>query len=319
MHRAALAGGANISIARDSRMSRRQPLLGLVLLALTPLASFAAGPIARFEVEGDAERFAPDRVSRDRDEGQAAIHPRGELELWGCGNCRNGRGSDVLMSQKQSGVWSNGSAAPFALRDNEGSPTFSSDGGWLYYTSDRRGGFGGLDLFRLAYASHRKQFATPENLGPSINSPGEEGAASATRDGNTLVFASKGRKGARGWDLFHSRRSKGRMTPADRLPASINTSADEFDPALIGEAGLIFARSDDADTQPASLWFAPRTAKGFGEPVRLPDAINAPGLSVRAAAQDLAAPDHLVFTRSSTDPANGASDIYRVRFRIVTE
>ena len=173
--------------------------------------------------------------------------------------------------------------------------------------SDRHG-FGGTDLFRI-YVKRGQSFGPPENLGGSINSTGDEGAAAAGERGNTTYFASRGREGAKGWDLFVSYRRAGKMTPGERLP-TIDTRADEFDPALLAnDAGLVFARSQAMGKKPAALWFAPRKGEGFGEPVKLGAAVNLAGKDVRGAQEDWSAPGHLLFTRDG--------DIWRIAYRIV--
>lgn len=278
-----------------------------------------AGPAgaADFEVVGEAEVLLPGVVSQPlAHEVQASKHVGGELIVFGCADCPRNQGGDVLEVMLSGGAWIGPGRAKPNTQFNESAPSFTPEGGWLYYVSDRKGNFGGTDLFRSAYSSVRQTFAPPENLGPAINSAGDEGAASAGPHGNYVVFASRGRKGARGWDLFESRRINGKMD-GTRALATLNTRGDEFDPALLAnDAGLVFARSAGGANARSELWFAPRRGDGFGAPVRLPDAINAPGTSTRAAQQDHHDPAWLLFTRIGAD---GASDIHRIRYRIAAQ
>jgi hypothetical protein len=277
-------------------------------LALLAMAACAQG--AALEFDGPAERFLPGIVARDgKQELQATVHPKEKIILFGCQDCMRHPGADLFVTTDVGGGWTPSGRSPVSRRGDESLPSFSRDGEWLYYVEKRKDGFGGADLLRTHFTSYRGTFGSPELLEGTINSKGDEGGAAATDYGAVVVFASQGREGAKGWDLFVSRRQGGRMSKAERL-ATLDTRADEFDPAILaGDAGLVFARSEAIDGQPASLWFAPRQGEGYGKPVRLGEAVNAPGSSVRGPQQDWSSPDHLLFTRDG--------DIWRIRYRVV--
>lgn len=277
-------------------------------MTLAMLAISACAQGATLEFEGAAERFLPGLVSRDTQELQATVNPLTKTVMFGCRECPRQQGTDLFISSFRGGAWSPGARSAVSRRSNESLPSFSSDGTWLYFVDDRKEGFGGTDLMRSHFTSYRGTFAPAELLEGSINSKGDEGGAAANADGAVVVFASKGREGAKGWDLFVSRRVGGRMSKAERLD-TLDTGADEFDPAILaGDAGLVFARSEAIDAKPASLWFAPREGAGFGKPVKLGEAVNAPGSSVRGPQHDWSAPGHLLFTRDG--------DIWRIRYRV---
>jgi hypothetical protein len=278
---------------------------------LATMAMLAGGTLAQgatLEVIGEAQPFLPDAIARAGQELQATVHPVEKLVVFGCRQCEGQQGTDLFATTDRGGGWIAASRSPVSRRGNEALPSFSSDGYWLYFVDDREGGFGGTDLLRAHFTPYKGLFAPPERLEGSINSKGDEGGAAANADGATTIFASKGRKGAKGWDLFVSRRTGGRMSEAERLDA-LDTAADEFDPALLAnDAGLVFARSEALDAKPSSLWFAPRKGAGFGTPVKLGAAINAPGSSVRGAQQDWSDPGYLLFTRDG--------DVLRIRYRV---
>ena len=77
-------------------------------------------------------------------------------------------------------------------------PALSPDGTWLYFTSDMPGGYGGLDIWRAALSGGKVRFT--ENLGPDINTPGDE-CFPAFRPTGELYFSSDGRGGMGGLDL----------------------------------------------------------------------------------------------------------------------
>jgi hypothetical protein len=293
-----------VSAAR--RTGLRRAGCGLVLLAALGVSH--AAPASELQLVGEAEVLLPGILSRATDEQVATVHPTGSIIVFDCPDCDTGRDPDLWLVQRRGASWVGpGRAKPSSIA-REASPAFSSDGAWLYYVSERGGGFGGADLFRAAYASHRDKFFTAENLGASVNSPGEEGGATALAADTGVIFASRGRKGARGWDLFVSRRVDGRLAPAQPL-ASLNTAADETAPALLpDERGLLFVRD-------AQAWFAPRRGEGYGQAQRLSAAVNAPGSRVLGVQHAHDTPDQLVFTRAGRE---GRGDVLRIRYRVVS-
>jgi len=104
----------------------------------------------------------------------------------------------------------------------EGQPCLSSDNVDLYFVSDREGGFGGKDL----YVSHFKNnfWSKPENLGPQINTHGDETTPFIHPDNETFYFASTGHPNLGGADIFMSRKmSDKNWQRAVNLGAPINS------------------------------------------------------------------------------------------------
>ena len=82
--------------------------------------------------------------------------------------------------------------------------TISCDGTTLYFSSNREGGFGGADI----WVSHLREDGTwdePVNMGPKINTEGDEEAPFITNDGRNLFFSSTGHEGLGEQDIFISR------------------------------------------------------------------------------------------------------------------
>jgi outer membrane protein OmpA-like peptidoglycan-associated protein len=83
----------------------------------------------------------------------------------------------------------------------EPSSSLSTDGSTLYFSSNRPGGLGGLDIY-VATKDSRGQWTKVKNLGPGINTPYDEDGPFIDYEGKTLYFSSKGRKGMGGYDIF---------------------------------------------------------------------------------------------------------------------
>jgi len=77
----------------------------------------------------------------------------------------------------------------------------SADGDWLYFTSDREGGFGGKDIYRCKKMSNG-EWSLAHNLGPIVNTPYDDQAPFIFPDGNTLYFSSNGIKSDNTFNVF---------------------------------------------------------------------------------------------------------------------
>lgn len=118
-------------------------------------------------------------------------------------------------------------------------PSVSSDGNTLYFVSDRPGGFGAGDIW-VTTKNANGEWGTPENLGPVINTPGEEKTPFIHTDSQTLYFTSGDAKdvngstigvglpGLGGLDIFMARKKEdGTWTKPMNLGYPINTANDE--------------------------------------------------------------------------------------------
>jgi OmpA-OmpF porin, OOP family len=114
--------------------------------------------------------------------------------------------SAIWMSNRTDTGWS--AARPFTEVNAEGynttQPFLTIDGRYLLFASDRPGGLGGYDLW---YARLDTAFAvlTTTNLGDKINTPGDEQSPFYHANSRTLVFASNGRVGMGGFDIYFSK------------------------------------------------------------------------------------------------------------------
>lgn len=157
----------------------------------------------------------------------------------GC-NRQGGLGScDIYFSAYNNGKWSEPAdiGGPVNTNKWESQPSISADGKTLFYSSSRPGGLGGKDIW-FSRLNSKNLWSDPVNMGPSINTDGDEMSPFIHFDGRTLYFASDGRIGMGGFDLYMSRLEKDSTWSVPKnLGYPINTYNDEMG-LVIESAGL---------------------------------------------------------------------------------
>jgi len=120
--------------------------------------------------------------------------------------------------------WGNSKPLPFNNKDySVRNPSISDDGKTLYFSSNMPGGFGGDDIWKVSVDGDT--YGTPENLGENINTEGNESFPSIQKDG-VLYFASNGRQGLGGYDVFQQ--DTNANEPAVNLYEPVNSQKDDF-------------------------------------------------------------------------------------------
>lgn len=107
-------------------------------------------------------------------------------------------------------------------------PALSPDGKWLYFVSDMPGGYGGYDLWRASVVGGHG-IGVVENLGPKINTPGNE-MFPAFRPSGELYFSSDGREpNLGGLDLYRAKEDTlTKHWEVAHLPYPMNSNGDDF-------------------------------------------------------------------------------------------
>lgn len=128
----------------------------------------------------------------------------------------------------------------------ESSASPSPDGTQLYFTSNRKDGFGGLDIYRSTKGSDG-QWRAPVNLGPIVNSPYNDDAPFLSPKGDMLYFTSLGHDGMGGYDIFISAKTgDNKWSKPVNIGYPVNTTGDEmmFCPVSKNEITGIYAYFD---------------------------------------------------------------------------
>ena len=131
----------------------------------------------------------------------------------------------------------------------ESSPAISPDKRALYFSSNRPGGYGGRDLY-VSYLKPNGHWTEAVNMGPSINTAGDELAPFIHADNQTLYFTSDGLPGYGGSDLFVLKKiSNGKWGTPENMGYPINTIENEGSLAVAADGYTAYYASDREDSR----------------------------------------------------------------------
>jgi outer membrane protein OmpA-like peptidoglycan-associated protein/tetratricopeptide (TPR) repeat protein len=131
----------------------------------------------------------------------------------------------------------------------ESSPAISPDKRALYFSSTRPGGYGGADLY-VSYLKPNGHWAEAVNMGPTINTAGDELAPFIHADNQTLYFTSDGLPGYGGSDLFVLKKlSNGKWGTPENMGYPINTIENEGSLAVAADGYTAYYASDREDSR----------------------------------------------------------------------
>lgn len=140
-----------------------------------------------------------------------------------------GISADIYHSIRQSdNTWSTPELMKLnASGYNSKQPFVTGDGNFIFFASNRPGGSGGYDIW---YAPLRSDGRTgdPVNAGPQVNSARDEQAPFYHTSSSTLVFATNGRLGMGGYDLFAAKGGARSWTEPTNLGYPFNSSRDDI-------------------------------------------------------------------------------------------
>ncbi|MDX1651339.1 MAG: OmpA family protein [Brumimicrobium sp.] len=117
-------------------------------------------------------------------------------------------GCEIWVSEKKGRGWGIPVEIDLGQHDSisVGHPCPNEDGSILIFASDLPGGQGGKDLWYTKYERREKSWSAPVNLGPEINTPGDELFPTFALNGD-LLFSSTGHQGLGGLDIFRAEKA----------------------------------------------------------------------------------------------------------------
>ncbi len=128
------------------------------------------------------------------------------------------------------GVWSKPKKLPSPINTSawETHASLSPDGNTIYFTSNRKGGFGGMDIYKCEKKSDAS-WGPAVNLGAGVNTPFDEDGPFLLPDGKTLFFCSNGHQTMGGYDIFYSKcNNEGVWLRPTNMGYPLNTTDDDL-------------------------------------------------------------------------------------------
>ena len=170
------------------------------------------------------------KINSSYNEGTCSVTADGNFLIFTSCDAPDSQGScDLYSAEKVGGEWkapkNMGTKINSSFWDSQ--PSLSADGRLLFFSSDRRGGLGGNDIW---YAARKVDgtWSEAKNLGAPINTPKNEISPFFFFNNETLFFASDGHLGFGGMDIFLSRIASGLFQKPENLGLPINDQLDQL-------------------------------------------------------------------------------------------
>ncbi|HOK38115.1 MAG TPA: OmpA family protein [Bacteroidales bacterium] len=173
-------------------------------------------------------------INSEEDEGACVVSMKGS-EMYFT-RCKAGKTVDepckIFYVAKKGNAWDVPTIVTIQGFSNYevGYPALSPDDKILYFSAEAPDGYGGMDIY-MAYRINNSpnNYGRPINLGPIVNTPGDEVFPTVRHDG-TLYFSSDGHKGMGGLDIYKTiRDEKGNIIGIENMKYPINSSFDDFE------------------------------------------------------------------------------------------
>jgi outer membrane protein OmpA-like peptidoglycan-associated protein len=152
---------------------------------------------------------------------------------------------NLFLVTKSGDVWSKPSILSPTINSMglESTSSLTPDSKVIYFASDRQGGRGGLDIWKIELKSDGK-WSPPINLGPDVNSKDNEDAPFIHPDQKTLFFTSDGHSTMGGRDIFKTSLVNGKWTKPENMGYPVNTTSNDNYFTLLADGKRAYFSSD---------------------------------------------------------------------------
>ena len=199
-------------------------------------------------------------INTSQNEGAQTLSSGGNYMFFTACNRPGGLGScDLYFSSYDKNQWSVpvNVGAPVNSSSWESQPSISSDDKILFFSSSRPGGLGGKDIW-YSVLNDKNKWTAPVNMGSNINSEGDEMSPFIHFDGKTLYFASDGKPGMGGFDIYISRMDEDSTWSVPKnLGYPINTFNDEMGLVIEANGQYAFFSSTRDDVNGKDIFYFP--------------------------------------------------------------
>ncbi len=158
---------------------------------------------------------------------------------------------DIYKVQRSAWGWSKPKNLGQRINSDfwDSAPSISPDGNSIYFASNRPDGYGGIDIY-VSFKNEKGYWEEAINLGPSINTKGDDQTPFIHADNQSLYFSSNGRLGFGGSDIYVARKKiDGSWTTPINLGYPINTYDNEGSIAVASNGTTAYIASDRSDSR----------------------------------------------------------------------
>jgi len=209
--------------------------------------------VAKKEKQGWATATAAEgNINTPQSEAAQTLSADGQWMVYSANGREDSYGNyDLYMAQLTPNGWVD--TYHFGLGINtdqwDAQPSLSPDRKDLYFASRRPGGFGGIDIY-VCHMKPNGYYGQPENLGPVINTPGDDQCPFIHADNQTLYFTSNGLPGYGDDDLFVARKQPdGSWGKPVNLGYPINTIEKEGTMCIAADGKTAYFAGDRNDSK----------------------------------------------------------------------
>ena len=175
----------------------------------------------------------------------AGISPDGEqifVQLGDSNNTDLYYGKNFLKTCNQLILFNENINSPY----HEGSVSVSPDGNYLYFSSNRPGGYGGYDIY-VSKKDTNGEWGLAQNLGPIINTEFDELAPFIHPSLSSLFFSSNGHETMGGFDIFEAKLENNQWNTIENIGYPINTTYDDMSYSVTAKGNSAYLSSTRND------------------------------------------------------------------------
>lgn len=168
-------------------------------------------------------------INSPYNEGTCSVTADGNILIYTSCDAPDSQGScDLYIAYRVNGAWQRPSnmGPKVNSRSWDSQPSLSADGRLLFFSSNRKGGYGGNDIW-YSVRQNDGTWAEAKNLGNILNTPKDEISPFMFFNNEILFFSSDGHQGFGGMDIFLSRVKDGQFQSPENLGLPINDQLDQ--------------------------------------------------------------------------------------------
>lgn len=185
-----------------------------------------------------APQQMPGYINSNGHDANIGLSPDGQkLFIYRDDELETGLAGDIYVSDWKYRRWSTPMRLPEPVNSRfwETGVSTTPDENTLYFSSNRPGGYGGLDIYSVRRLPNG-EWARPQNLGPNVNTEYNEESPFIHPDGKRLYFSSEGHNSMGGFDIFYSERMDTTWSGPENLGFPLNTAQNELYFVLTADA-----------------------------------------------------------------------------------